>query len=447
MNGAGGQRGHERPGALVPSAAERGVADERSEPDRRSDARLGPDDGLSGGEAAARLERYGPNALVEQGRSVVLEFLSHFWAPIPWMIEVAVVLTAVTGRWADFGIILALLVLNGVVGFWEEHQAASAIEALKERLAKLARVGRDGKWMTVPAEELVPGDLVVVERGDVIPADGRIVEGAAEADESALTGESLPVQKGAGDGVYSGTIVSRGSPRVRVLATGARTEFGRTAQLTGEEGPPSHFQAAIFSIGRYLIVIAMSLVVVIVIVSLLRGASVTETLEFALVVTIASIPVALPAVLSVTLAVGARDLARREAVVSHLPAVEELSGVDVLCADKTGTITKNELAIVDVVAIADGAGRDEVLLEAALPQALRGRPPDAVRRPHPRPPVVRSPPRPDSAHRRRRNTDPGDPDRRQRPADETVALGARRARLGLRDRVGPGPRPGQARRL
>ena len=375
MNGAGGQRGHERPGALVPSAAGRDVADERSEPDRRSDERLGRDGGLSGEEAAARLERYGANALVEQGRSVVLEFLSHFWAPIPWMIEVAVILTALTGRWADFGIILALLVLNGVVGFWEEHQAASAIEALKERLAKLARVLRDGEWMTVPAEELVPGDLIVVERGDVIPADGRILEGAAEADESALTGESLPVQKGAGDGVYSGTIISRGSPRVRVLATGARTEFGRTAELTGEEGPPSHFQAAIFSIGRYLIVIAMSLVVVIVIVSLLRGASVTETLEFALVVTIASIPVALPAVMSVTLAVGARDLARREAVVSHLPAVEELSGVDVLCADKTGTITKNELAIVDVIAIADGAGRDEVLLEAALTAEHDGRDP------------------------------------------------------------------------
>jgi H+-transporting ATPase len=351
------------------------VSDARSESDRRSDERLGLDEGLSGGEAAARLERYGPNALAEQQRSVVLEFLSHFWAPIPWMIEVAVVLTALTGRWADFGIILALLLLNGVVGFWEEHQAANAIEALKERLAKQARVRRDGEWRTVPAEEMVPGDLVAVARGDVIPADGRIVDGTAEADESALTGESLPVEKGAGDGVYSGTVVSRGSPKVRVVATGSRTEFGRTAELTGEKGPQSHFQAAIFSIGRYLIVIAMSLIAVIVIVSLLRGTSVTTTLEFALVVTIASIPVALPAVLSVTLAVGARDLAKREAVVSHLPAVEELSGVDVLCADKTGTITKNELAIVDVVPIADGAGRDEVLLEAALTAEREGQDP------------------------------------------------------------------------
>jgi H+-transporting ATPase len=343
-----------------------GVHDQRSEADRVADERLGVEGGLSGEEAAARLERYGPNALEESGRSVVLELLSHFWAPIPWMIEAAVVLTAATARWTDFAIILALLLLNGIVGFWEEHQAANAIEALKERLAKQARVMRDGSWPTLPAEQLVPGDLIMVERGDVVPADGLIVEGAAEADESLLTGESLPVEKGPGDGVFSGTVVSRGAPHVRVMATGSATEFGRTAELTGAQPPESHFQQAIFAIGRYLIVIALSLVAVIVAVSLLRGTSLTTTLEFALVVTIASIPVALPAVLSVTMAVGARDLAKREAVVSHLPAVEEMSGVDVLCSDKTGTITKNELAIADIAVVNDAASREEVLREAAL---------------------------------------------------------------------------------
>ncbi len=339
------------------------MRDQRTDADLAADERLGRDGGLSGGEAAGRLERYGANALAEKGHSVVLEVLSHFWAPIPWMIEAAVVLTAVTARWADFGIILALLLLNGVVGFWEEHQAANAIEALEERLAKQARVNRDGEWMTVSAEQLVPADLIVVERGDVVPADGRIADGTVQADESVLTGESLPVEKQPGDGVYSGTIVSRGSPRVRVLATGASTEFGRTAELTGAEPPQSHFQAAIFAIGRYLIVIAMSLVAVI---SLLRGTSLTATLEFALVVTIASIPVALPAVLSVTMAVGARDLAKREAVVSHLPAIEEMSGVDVLCSDKTGTITKNELAIADIAVVDHRSDRDGVLRDAVL---------------------------------------------------------------------------------
>jgi H+-transporting ATPase len=343
-----------------------GVQDQRSPEDRRADEQLGPDEGLSSGEATSRLAVYGPNALHEERRSVLLELLSHFWAPIPWMIEGALVLTAITARWADFGIIGALLLLNGFVGFWEEHQAANAIEALKERLAKRARTRRDGEWRTVPAEEIVPGDLMAVERGDVIPADGRIVAGSADADESALTGESLPVEKGSGDGVYSGTVVSRGSPRIRVLATGSSTEFGRTAELVGEAGPESHFQQAIFQIGKYLIAIAMGLVAVIVVVSLLRGTGVTTTLEFALVVTIASIPVALPAVLSVTMAVGARYLAKREAVVSHLPAVEEMSGVDMLCSDKTGTITKNELAIADVAVLGRGAGRADVLREAAL---------------------------------------------------------------------------------
>ncbi len=349
--------------------------DQRSEADRRADERLAADEGLSGAEAAARLERYGPNAIEEEERSVLLELLSHFWAPIPWMIEAALVLTAATARWADFGIIAALLALNGLVGFWEEHQAANAIAALKQRLAKRARVRRDGEWGTVAAEQIVPGDLLTVERGDVLPADGRIAAGAADADESVLTGESLPVSKRAGDDVYSGTVVSRGTPSVRVLATGAATEFGRTAELTGERGPASHFQAAIFSIGKYLIGIALCLVGAIVVVSLLRGEDAGTTLEFALVVTIASIPVALPAVLSVTMAVGARHLARHEAVVSHLPAVEEMSGVDVLCADKTGTITKNELAVADVATIAPGADREQVLREAALTAESDGQDP------------------------------------------------------------------------
>jgi H+-transporting ATPase len=342
------------------------VRDQRSDADRLADEQLGVTLGLSGAEAVARLARYGPNAVEERGRSVALELLSHFWQPIPWMIEAALVLTAVTARWTDFGVILALLLLNGLVGFWEEHQATSAIEALKERLAKQARVLRDGQWQTLPADGLVPGDLIVVGRGDVIPADGVIVEGTADADESVLTGESLPVEKQPGDGVFSGTVVSRGAPHVRVLATGPGTEFGRTAALTGAEPPVSHFQKAIFAIGKYLIVIALILVAVIVAVSLLRGTSLTSTLEFALVVTIASIPVALPAVLSVTMAVGARSLAKHEAVVSHLPAVEEMSGVDVLCSDKTGTITKNQLAIADVAVVGAEASREQVLREAAL---------------------------------------------------------------------------------
>ena len=342
------------------------VRDTRTEQDRRADEALGDGEGLPGDEARSRLQRYGPNSLREERESLFHEVAKHFWGPIPWMIEAALVLTAVTGRWVDFAIIMALLLLNGVVGFWEEHQAQDAIAALREQLARSAKVVRDGDWQTVPAEEVVPGDLVRVEHGQVVPADGRVVAGEGEADESSLTGESLPVPKGRGEPLFSGSAVSRGAPVLRVLATGGATQFGRTAELTGREAPPSHLQQAIVRIGKYLIVIAVALVAVIVVVSLARGAGWSQTLEFALVVTIASIPVALPAVLSVTLAVGARQLARHQAVVSHLPAVEEMAGVDVLCADKTGTITKNQLAVAEVAVLVENVGEDGVLLDAAL---------------------------------------------------------------------------------
>ncbi len=342
------------------------VRDQRTDEDQRADASRADDEGLGAEQAADRLQRYGPNVLKEERHNLLLEIGSHFWGPIPWMIEAALVLTALTAKWTDFAIIAALLLLNGTVGFWEEHQASSAIEALQDRLARQARVKRSQEWITVDAADVVPGDLVAVERGDIIPADAIVLDGRAEADESALTGESLPVERGPGDVIYSGAILVRGGPTARVLATGSTTMFGRTAELAGRKPPASHFQKAVLSIGRYLIVLALALVAVIVVVSLARGTSLTSTLELALVVTIASVPVALPAVMSVTMAVGARMLARHDAVVSHLPAMEEMAGVDVLCSDKTGTITKNELAVADVVVLQDGATREDVLLAAAL---------------------------------------------------------------------------------
>ncbi|EHR50817.1 plasma-membrane proton-efflux P-type ATPase [Saccharomonospora marina XMU15] len=348
-----------------PTSGRQLVRDQRTEEDRRVDNLRDTTEGLTSLEARTRLDHYGRNALKEEERSVWSELLSHFWGPIPWMIEAALLLTALTARWADFGIILALLLLNGGVGFWEEHQARSAIAALKQRLARRAEVNRDGEWRWLAAEELVPGDLVRIRRGELVPADGRVAQGECEADESALTGESLPVGKRPGEDMYSPAVVSRGAVALRVLATGEHTQFGRAAELAGRQAPRSHFQRAIVRIGRYLIALAVALVGVIVVVSLLRGTGLVHTLEFALVVTIASIPVALPAVLSVTMAVGARHLAKRDAVVSHLPAVEEMAGVDVLCADKTGTITRNELAVAEV-AVLDGQGEQRVLRQAAL---------------------------------------------------------------------------------
>lgn len=322
--------------------------------------------GLTTAETLHRLQHYGPNEIAERQRNPVWKFLTYFWAPIPWMIEVALALSLAARHWTDAVIIGVLLAMNGLVAYFEEDQAANAIAALKQRLASSARVLRDGKWMTVAVRELVPGDVVRVRLGDVVPADLRVLNDVTlEVDQSALTGESLAVSRGRGESLYSGSVLVRGETDAVVCATGASSFMGKTTALVQSAGTVSHFQRAVLRIANYLIVIAVALVTVTVVVSLLRGNPLLQTLEFALVVTIASIPVALPAVLSVTMAVGARQLARQQAVVSHLPAVEELGGIDLLCSDKTGTLTQNRLAVAARWA-AQGVSDDELLVVAAL---------------------------------------------------------------------------------
>jgi H+-transporting ATPase len=334
-----------------------------------------PPEGLTGSDAASRLQQVGPNELPETTTSPLLRFASSLWGPIPWMIEAAAVLSAVVGRWEDFGIILALLVANAGIGFWEEYRASDAIAALKASLALEARARRDAAWAVVPARELVPGDLVRIRIGDVVPADAKIVEGGpAEVDQSALTGESLPVQLADGDVLYSGSIVKRGEVDALVYATGPRTYFGRTAHLV--EGPesPSHFQRAVLKIGDYLIALAIALVALILVVALFRGDGVATTVQFALVLTVAAIPVAMPTVLSVTMAVGSHLLAKSRAIVSRLASIEELAGMDVLCSDKTGTLTQNALTLGTASTIGDADG-DDVLLAAALASRAEDRDP------------------------------------------------------------------------
>lgn len=330
---------------------------------KRLDASL---DGLSMQEAETRLSQYGYNEIKEKKTNIFLKLLIYFWGPIPWMIEIAVILSAVVQHWPDFFIIILLLIANGVVGFWEEYQAGNAIAALKAKLAVKTSVKRDGRWITLGARELVPGDVIHIRLGDIVPADARLLSGdPIEIDQSALTGESLPATRKSEEAVFSGSIVRQGEIDALVYATGSNTYFGKTAELVQEAHTPGHFQCAVLKIGNYLIILAAVMVAMIIAVAISRGDPFVTTLQFALVLTIAAIPVAMPTVLSVTMAVGARLLAKKEVVVSKLVAIEELAGVDILCADKTGTLTQNKLTLGDLFSV-NNVSSEKVILYGAL---------------------------------------------------------------------------------
>jgi H+-transporting ATPase len=322
--------------------------------------------GLTTGQAAQRLARVGRNALEDRRVSPLTKFLGYFWGPIPWMIEVALLLSALDRNWDDFLIILVMLVFNAVVGFWQEHKAADALEALKGQLALRARVRRDGRWQQLDATALVPGDILRLRLGDIIPADAKLIEGDyLSVDQSALTGESLPVTKEAGAVVYSGSVARQGEMLALVCATGSATFFGRTARLVQQAGAVSHFQKAVLAIGDYLIYLSLGLVAVLLLVQLHRHAPLVELVQFALILTVASIPVAMPAVLSVTMAAGALRLSKMRAIVSRLQSIEEMAGIDILCSDKTGTLTQNRLTLGEPQ-VFGAADAQELILAAAL---------------------------------------------------------------------------------
>ena len=322
--------------------------------------------GLTAQEAARRLAEMGPNAIPEEHRSLLAELGSYFWGPIPWMIEVALVLSAILRHWPDVIIVGVLLVFNAGVGFWQERTAADAVAALKSQLALRAIVCWDGAWAEIDAAGLVPGDVVRIRLGDIIPADVVLLDGEyLRVDQSALTGESLPADKHPGDAAYSGSVAVQGSMTAVVTATGQATYFGKTTKLVATAQPVSHFQKAVLTIGDYLIWLSLALIAVLVIVELFRGAKVLTLLQFALILTVAAIPVAMPAVLSVTMAVGAVALSKMKAIVTRLESIEEMAGMDVLCSDKTGTLTQNKLTLAGPEP-ADGTSPAEVILAAAL---------------------------------------------------------------------------------
>jgi H+-transporting ATPase len=324
--------------------------------------------GLDEGEAARRLEQYGPNEIREKEEKLWHRILRRFWGPIPWMIETAGVLSAVVGKWADFSIICLMLLVNAGLDFLQEHRALNALKALKKRLSAESIVLRGGQFKTIPSRNLVPGDIVKLRLGNIVPADVQLLRGDyLLIDQSAFTGESLPFRKAEGEVAYASTIVKQGEMLAVVVNTGANTNFHAVVALVAKASleERSHFQKMVIRIGDFLILITVGLVALIILVALFRHESFLEIARFAMVLTVASIPVALPAVLSVTMAVGALNLARRQAIVSRLTAVEELAGVDVFCCDKTGTLTRNEMKVAEPIAL---AGHDvrELFRVAAL---------------------------------------------------------------------------------
>lgn len=332
------------------------------------------DTGLTSAEAKARLSTYGANALEEKTESFAHKLLHAFMGPIEYMIEAAAIISAIIGHWDDFAIIVLLLVFNVTIDLWQSHKATSALDALKAGMAPQATVLRDGAQSTVDAATLVPGDIIQIKLGQIVPADVRLISGDyASIDQSALTGESIAATKKVGDEAYSGSVVKQGEMMAVVIATGAHTFFGRTAKLVAGAGAKSHAQQAMFQIGNYLIVVAVILAAIMVGFDVYTAVTAkrmdTQTalsiLQFVLVLLVASIPVAMPTVFSITLALGALDLSKKKAIVSKLASIEEMAGIDILCSDKTGTLTKNQLTLGDTTLFhADDA--QQVVLAGAL---------------------------------------------------------------------------------
>ncbi len=321
--------------------------------------------GLSSIEAKKRLLQYGYNTIEEKEESWLHRLFRRFWGPIPWMIEVAAILSAMAKRWEDFTIIMVLLLVNAIVDFYQESKALNAIKVLKKKLARKALVLRDEHWIEIDAKEIVPGDYVKVKIGDIVPADLKLLGGGdfLQVDQSALTGESLPVNKKAGDELYANAIIKQGEMIGEVTGTGKNTYFGRTVSLVAkaQRQEHSHFQEMVIKVGNFLIIVTLVMIAIIIYHGIKTQQPTLELLIFALVLTISAIPVAMPAVLTVTMAIGAKVLASKEAIVSRLAAIEELAGMDILCSDKTGTLTKNEMVISDPYTVGKYTNKDLIL--------------------------------------------------------------------------------------
>jgi H+-transporting ATPase len=334
-------------------------------PDTLTTLRVNPETGLASAEVETRRKENGYNEVAEKRRHPVLKFLSKFWGISAWMLELIMVLSAVLGNYSDLAVVGALLIVNAVLSFMQEQRAAGVVETLRKRLQVSARVRRDSSWQVIPARELVPGDIVRVRPGDIIPADVKLLTGAMTIDQSALTGESRDADKAPGAVLSSGSVVRRGEGNGVVLLTGAKTYFGRTTQLVQEARPKLHIEEVVAKVVRWLFVIVGVLLGVVLVLSLIRGVPLVEMIPILLVLLMSAVPTALPVMFTISTAIGSRELAKHGVLVTRLSASEDAATMDVLCVDKTGTITMNQLAVTEVIPL-EQATEADVLFAGAL---------------------------------------------------------------------------------
>src|SRR5271157_4737693 len=349
-------------------------AERISPPKSVSAADVSPQNGLTSDEARDRLRKVGPNTMPDTTERTLRRALSKFWAPVPWMLEAAIVLELVLGKAVEAAIIAGLLVFNAALGLFQESRAQATLAALKSRLALNASVRRDGAWKTVPAAELVPGDVVKLSLGAVVAADVHLTGGEVLLDQSMLTGESVPIEAGAGVQTYAGALVRRGEAVAEVTATGAHTKFGRTAELVRTAHVVSSQQKAVLRVVRNLAGFNGVVIVLLVAYAWLLKMPLDEIIPLVLTAILASIPVALPATFTLASALGARALAKLGVLPTRLSAVDEAASMDVLCADKTGTLTRNALTVTTVRPMA-GFDEAHVLALAALASSDGGEDP------------------------------------------------------------------------
>ena len=334
-------------------------------PDTLAALEVNPDAGLSGAQVELRRKEHGYNEVAEKRRHPALKFLEKFWGISAWMLELIMVLSAVLGNYGDLAVVGALLVVNAILSYTQEHRAAGVVDALRRRLQVSARVRRDSSWQVKPSRELVPGDIVRVRSGDIVPADLKLLTGAMSVDQSALTGESKEADKLPGAVLSSGAIVRRGEGNGVVMLTGAKTYFGHTTELVREARPKLHIEAVVANVVRWLFVIVGVLLAVVIALSLIRRAPLIEMIPLMLVLLMSAVPVALPVMFTVSMALGSKQLAKHGVLVTRLSAAEDAATMDVLCVDKTGTITMNQLTVTGVTPMG-GATEAEVLFAGAL---------------------------------------------------------------------------------